>query len=75
MDKLKPCPFCGGEAKIFAYSEGGICVKCMRCYCQTAALSDYSISDAQKSNAFEIIVKAWNRRASGGRSDKQTGCD
>lgn len=60
--ELKPCPFCGGEAKIFAYSEGGICVKCMECYCQTAAMSDFSINDAQKANACEMIVKAWNRR-------------
>ena len=61
--KLKPCPFCGGEAKVFAYSDGGICVKCMNCYCQTFATSDWNIANAKEKSAYEKIVEAWNRRA------------
>ena len=63
MSKLKPCPFCGGTAKVFAYEGGGICIKCLNCYCQTQAMSDYCIADAEKYSAYEKITEAWNRRA------------
>lgn len=62
MTELKPCPFCGGKAKIFAFSDGGICVKCLYCWCQTHTWSDYSISEAEKESAFERAVDSWNRR-------------
>ena len=62
MIDLKPCPFCGGEAKVFAYDDGGICVKCMECYCQTQASTDMCISYAKRESAFERIVSSWNRR-------------
>lgn len=62
-EKLKPCPFCGKTAKVFAFSEGGICVKCMTCYCQTFVESDWSIANAEKKSAYEKVVEAWNRRA------------
>lgn len=63
ITELKPCPFCGGEAKIFAYNEGGICVKCMECLCQTQAVTDGSVAMCKQGNAFELVIKAWNRRA------------
>lgn len=63
MEKLKPCPFCGGEAKYFVFSDGGVCVKCMDCYCQTAARTDDSISFCKQNNSVEAVTKAWNRRA------------
>jgi hypothetical protein len=63
MDKLKPCPFCGSEAKVYAFMDGGICIKCLNCYCQTQATSDFCIADASKESAYEKVVKAWNRRA------------
>lgn len=70
MEKLKPCPFCGsGKVKIFAFSDGGICVKCLNCYCQTQAMVDVSVSECERLNAFEMVVKAWNRRVSDERSD------
>ena len=63
MEQLKPCPFCGStNVKIFAWSDGGICVKCLDCYCQTQASNDMCISDAKRQSAFEKIVEAWNRR-------------
>ena len=62
MIDLKPCPFCGGEAKVFACDNGGICVKCMECCCQTQASTDFCISHAKVESAFEKIVSEWNRR-------------
>ena len=62
-EELKPCPFCGStEVKVFSFSDGGICVKCLDCYCQTAVMNDFCIMDAKKKSAFERITEAWNRR-------------
>ena len=64
MMELKPCPFCGSrDVKVYAYQDGGICVKCLDCYCQTQPSNDFCISDAKKyKSAFEKSVEAWNRR-------------
>lgn len=64
MIDLKPCPFCGGEAKMFVQSGeyGGVCVKCMSCWCQTAIRTDGCIARAEKTNAVELCIEAWNRR-------------
>ena len=59
--KLKPCPFCGGDAEYFAYSSGGVCVKCMDCFCQTEIRSEYT-----KHKAIEIVTQKWNRRVNDG---------
>lgn len=66
MDKLQPCPFCGGEAKVYAFTSGRICVMCMNCYCQTQVESDFCIADAKKKSACEKVVEAWNRRVNDG---------
>ena len=59
MEQLKPCPFCGIEkVKVFAYSDGGICIKCLNCYCQTSISSDFCFSEAEKECAYEKCVKA-----------------
>ena len=60
--KLKPCPFCGGKAKVFSFMNGGICIKCMNCYCQTEIRTDGCIADAQRKSAYEMCVKDWNKR-------------
>lgn len=60
--ELKSCPFCGGKAKYFAYGDGGVCVKCVNCLCQTQARSDYCIEDCKKQNAVEKISNDWNSR-------------
>lgn len=60
---LKPCPFCGSEnVVLFSYSEGGVCVKCLECYCQTGVFADHSISEAKKESAAERVLKYWNNR-------------
>lgn len=64
MQELKPCPFCGSkDVRIFVYSEGGVCVKCLRCLCQTFISADHTYKDAKEECACERVVKAWNRRA------------
>lgn len=59
--KLKPCPFCGGEAYIHEIKEDflgvgwkikGYCVACTDCHSGTEYDKDKNIS-----------IKAWNRRA------------
>lgn len=61
MFELKPCPFCGGKARLFV--NGGVRVLCSKCYARTKILTDeleYS------SNAVEAVIEAWNRRADNG---------
>lgn len=56
-EELKPCPFCGGEAKkqavkttILGDTYWGI--KCTKCNCGTVGYLNYNYA-----------IKAWNRRA------------
>lgn len=58
MLDLKPCPFCGGKARLFV--NGGVRVVCTRCYVSTRVLKDELES---ASSAVELSVEAWNRRA------------
>ena len=50
--ELKPCPFCGGEAKIYR-SKYDAFVGCDKCH-----ISTWSGDSEQE------LVDAWNRRAS-----------
>ena len=63
MAELKPCPFCGGKARLFV--NGGVRVICSKCYAGTKSLTD---NMGYESNAVETVVEAWNRRA--GEEDK-----
>lgn len=51
-EKLKPCPFCGGEADIFGHtaSWGAMCTKCGSC-------------NRQGSKTEAEAIKKWNNRA------------
>lgn len=62
-EELKPCPFCGGEAKkqevkttILSDTYWGI--KCTKCNCGTVGYLNYNYA-----------IKAWNRRANDGKND------
>lgn len=57
MDKLKPCPFCGGDPKFVEVTGGWCAIVCNRCDATTKCFiisSDYAAKDR--------AVKAWNRR-------------
>ena len=61
--KLKPCPFCGGDARLWVWSEGGgVCVMCTVCRCQTSTTSDDALLKHLEP-AVERVIEAWNRRA------------
>lgn len=52
MSELKPCPFCGGEAKFHIY--GRSCnVVCLRCQIGTRL---------EHIDEYEVAVEAWNTR-------------
>ena len=57
MEELKPCPFCGGKARLLV--NDGVKVICSKCYIGTMSMTDVMW---QESNAVETVVAAWNRR-------------
>ena len=61
MEELKPCPFCGGKARLLV--NDGVRVICSKCYVGTMIMTDVMW---QESNAVETVVAAWNRRIDNG---------
>ena len=57
MAELKPCPFCGGEAKLAEGELGQWIVRCTKCPCDVGRYWFSRKADAKK---------AWNRRADNG---------
>ena len=55
MAELKPCPFCGGEAKIAETEIGGFELRCKDCPCDFGRFWFPTEIEA---------VEAWNRRTS-----------
>lgn len=70
-EKLKPCPFCGGEAILITRTGDMLIhrVECTVCLAQMGE-SHWAMS-SEKGNLFfgreEDAIKAWNRRADNGR--------
>lgn len=78
MDKLKPCPFCGGEAELkhLIVYNSSFFVRCTACYartdyvwidhpCMKAAGLDESTRYTEEQVEAESI-EAWNRREEDG---------
>lgn len=64
MSELKPCPFCGGEAKHFG-GAGYHCIRCTSCGITNERLvigSGYY----QAYDSYTEAAEAWNRRATDG---------
>ena len=57
MVELKPCPFCGGKARLFV--SNGVRVLCPKCGATTRILVD---GERVETNAVENVIKSWNRR-------------
>lgn len=66
MIELKPCPFCGGQARLFA--NDGIRVICTKCRASSKVSVD---SECYQTNAVEGVIKAWNRRTNDDIQEKR----
>ncbi len=77
MEKLKPCPFCGGEAEInkkplWRGNRGykgcyEFVAVCKKCGCKVDHIKNDSIYRSEE-EAQENVIKVWNKRVLG------TGC-
>lgn len=61
VTELKPCPFCGGKARLFV--SNGVRVLCPICGATTRILVD---SERVETSAVEDVIKAWNGRKNNG---------
>ena len=60
-NKLKPCPFCGGEASIHTYVNGNAPVahvRCEKCLAETVHKRDIECDGEN----IEHVIFLWNRR-------------
>ena len=70
-NELKPCPFCGGEARLYDEIDNrrlGACIKrcfvvCNNCYASGGEANDFNVKygDYEK-----LAIELWNRRANDG---------
>lgn len=74
MDKLKPCPFCGGEVELFVdnYQKyGAECPKCslyigIELECGTEPIDGWKAVCESK----EEIIQRWNHRVEAKANDR-----
>lgn len=59
--KLKSCPFCGGDARLFV--NNGVEVQCTKCGIHTETLIDTpNRCGSKSSHAIERVIEKWNSR-------------
>lgn len=58
--ELKPCPFCGGEAKLDVDYDSGALVLCKSCACQGEFFKDRNCD--YNDHAGDCAISAWNFR-------------
>lgn len=79
MEKLKPCPFCGGIPELThrisktlgAEIEIEWSIRCPFCFCRRVRIGNYNVGNDGKLYLAEVnvadarseVIKAWNRRA------------
>ena len=56
--KLKPCPFCGGEAELKQIGRNKIEITCKSCHVKRTQKTLYKTLDWLKN----VMVKSWNER-------------
>lgn len=81
MAELKPCPFCGGEAKVSlmekTYGACGARIVCKNCRVRTRFYSTHEtivngktittpLTEEGKRRGIKEAIEAWNRRVSDG---------
>ena len=58
--ELKPCPFCGGKARLQRKAKKhGFYVICIECYCSTPYYQYIFTSEEELRNT---AIETWNRR-------------
>jgi len=56
--KLKPCPFCGGEAEMLYYGSKGRIIKCKKCLIQKRQKVLHKSVEWLE----DKLIKDWNNR-------------
>lgn len=66
IEKLKPCPFCGGEVSIADMGEFWTVTRgteeSSSCHCRVFMESDYYDDAESKKKTREVLVRKWNSR-------------
>ena len=76
-DRLKPCPFCGGEAEFGEVENesdpnfGGRFVMCQNPLCEASSALIFACGDDPK----PLLLERWNNRPSGELRELQELCD